>query len=615
LRSIVPVSGDPLPLRKTVAPLSSPPPRSSPTPAPIPPISLLPPTGSEAEADERRTVTRLQLFMGTRLGVATLLLGGTLLIALEDQRGFDSFTPQFLVVLIATIYGGSLISSVWLLGSSHRDRVALAQVATDLLVTTGLVYVTGGPGSGFTFLYGVAVLMAAMVVGPISARFTGAAAIALYGSVSISLAAGWLPPPPDQSSDAYLLSLAELAYAGLLNVLGLLLVTLLAGNLSARLLTAGGALRLAEASAATLARLNDDIVRSLSSGLLSTDLEGRIQTINPTGLEMLGVTSDALIGRMVSEWLQIDMKLLIGREHESAVGVARAEGAARRSDGSRVPIGYSISRLTNIDGNAIGALVLFQDLSEIARLREVAARQERLAVLGRLSAGLAHEIRNPLSSISGSVELVRESPDLDDEERKLLGIILDEVERLDDLVTTMLQVGRPREPQRADEDLRHTVETVVEMARRGPAAAKGVTIERHVPNDPVAAWVDRDQVRQVLWNLVKNALQASPPGTVVRVRTAGNPDGSALLEVSDEGQGIDPGQRDKVYNMFYSERTHGAGIGLALVRQIVDAHGGTIEIQSEQNQGATFIVTFPTREHATAAAAAQRARPAARAHE
>jgi two-component system sensor histidine kinase PilS (NtrC family) len=573
----------------------------------------LPPPSQPTEPDERRAVTRLQLFMGTRLGVATLLLGGTLLIALEDQRGFDSFTPQFLVVLIATIYGASLISSVWLLGSAHRDRVALAQVATDLLVTTGLVYVTGGPGSGFTFLFGVAVLMAAMVVGPISARFTGAAAIFLYGSVSISLAAGWLEPPPDQSPDAYLLPLTELAYAGLLNVLGLLLVTLLAGNLSARLLTAGGALRLAEASAATLARLNDDIVRSLSSGLLSTDLEGRIRTINPTGLEMLGIDADAAIGRSVSELFEIDMRLLLGSRE--TVGVARAEGHARRSDGTRVPIGYSSSRLTNIDGNAIGALVLFQDLSEIARLREVAARQDRLAVLGRLSAGLAHEIRNPLGSISGSVELVRESPDLDDEERKLLGIILDEVDRLDDLVSTMLQVGRPREPQRSDEDLRQTVETVVEMARRGPAAAKGVTIERHVPDDAVPAWVDRDQVRQVLWNLVKNALQASPPGTVVRVTAASRADGTAVLEVSDEGQGIDPGQRDKVYNMFYSERTHGAGIGLALVRQIVDAHGGTIEIQSEQHQGATFIVTFPRREQSSAGPEGGRTSAPARAHD
>ena len=576
-------------------------------PAGLPgPDSLLP-SHALADEDDQRSVTRLQLFMGTRLGVATLLLGGTLLIALEDKHGFDSFTPRFLVSLIATIYGVSLVFAVWLLGSLHRRGVALAQVGTDLVVTTGLVYVTGGPSSAFTFLYGVAVLMAAMVIGPISARITGAAAIVLYGSLAASLALGWLPPPPDQRPDAYLPASMDLAQSGLLNVLGLLLVTLLAGNLSARLLTTGGALRLAEASAATLARLNDDIVRSLASGLLSTDLHGHIRTINPTGLDMLGARADDVIGAPLSSVLDVDLGAPLGTARSSGPNTTRAEASGRRADGTRFPVGYSISTLVNIDGAAIGALVLFQDLSEITRLREVAARQERLAVLGRLSAGLAHEIRNPLGSISGSVQLVRESPHLTDEERHLLGIILDEVERLDDLVATMLQVGRPREPHCTSVDLRATIEAVAEVARRGPAAARGTRIECILPDAAVKTWADGDQVRQVLWNLVKNALQASPPGGVVRVGAASRPDGSAVLEVSDEGQGIDPSQRDKVYNMFYSERTHGAGIGLALVRQIIDAHGATIEIRSEQNQGATFVVTFPAR--------AERGRGQARASE
>ena len=249
---------------------------------------------------------------------------------------------------------------------------------------------------------------------------------------------------------------------------------------------------------------------------------------------------------------------------------------------------------------------MFQDLSEVTRLREVAARQERLAVLGRLSAGLAHEIRNPLGSISGSVELVRESPHLTDEESRLLGIILDEVDRLDDLVTTMLQVGRPRPPARRGLDLRELVTAVSDMSRRGLAAAKRVQIDCSVPQHPVNAWVDGDQVRQVLWNLIKNALQASPDGSTVRVRADATPEGGATLEVADEGQGLDGSQMDKVYNMFYSERTHGAGIGLALVRQIVDAHGGTIEIQSEHNRGAKFIVTFPARAHGSERGMSQR---------
>jgi two-component system sensor histidine kinase PilS (NtrC family) len=308
---------------------------------------------------------------------------------------------------------------------------------------------------------------------------------------------------------------------------------------------------------------------------------------------MLGGSAEALIGRAVAQALDIDLRPMLTAAPDANAGVTRAESNARRLDGTRFPIGYSVNRLINTAGAPIGALVLFQDLSEITRLRDVAARQERLAVLGRLSAGLAHEIRNPLSSISGSVQLVRESNALESDDARLLGIVLDEVERLDDLVTTMLQVGRPRAPVRSDHDLRQTIDAVVEMAQRGPAAAKEVSIRRDVPAQAVIANVDGDQIRQVVWNLVKNALQASPQGASIRVAAHMTTEGAARLEVSDEGEGLDRSQMDKVYNMFYSERTHGAGIGLALVRQIVDAHGGTIEILSERKRGATFIVTLP----------------------
>jgi two-component system sensor histidine kinase PilS (NtrC family) len=566
--------------------LDSQPEAATPLAPPVSPVQVI------AE-EERQAARRLQLFMGTRLGVATLLLGGTLLVALDNSRGADSFTPRFLMTLIAAIYGGSLLFSLWLLGSTNKRRAAIAQVVGDLIITTALVYITGGAGSGFTFLYGVAVLMAAMVVGPAPARVAGATAIVLYTALVTSLSLSWLPPPPDQSIEAYQLPLTELVYAALLNVLGLCLVTLLAGSLSARLLSAGGQLRRAEANAASLARLNADIVRSLTSGLLTTDLAGHIRTVNPAAVEMLGTDLFSLIGEPVANYLPIDVSIIVNRRSDSEGGIARAEARATRLNGTKFPAGYSLNALNSIEGTLIGALVVFQDLSEIVQLREVAVRGERLGVLGRLSAGLAHEIRNPLSSISGSVELVRDSARLGDEDRRLLGIVLREVERLDDLVSTMLLVGRPREPLRGQQDLRLIVAEVVEMARRGPASDAGVITDYTVPNDPVYAWVDGDQIRQVLWNLVKNALQASPRGATVHVQTRSAPPDGALFEVIDQGRGIDASQREKVYDMFHSERTHGAGIGLALVRQIIDAHHGAIDIVSEHNRGATFVVTLP----------------------
>jgi two-component system sensor histidine kinase PilS (NtrC family) len=562
-----------------------------PEPSPTPPgpaigSASLAPTMFDSE-EQQQAARRLLLFMGTRLAVATLLLGSTLWLALENKHGTDSFTPRFLMALIATIYGGSLVSSLWLLRERDHARVGMLQVALDLVLTTGLVYITGGAGSGFSFLYGVAVLMAAMVLGPNPARVAGVLALALYTALIAGLSFGKLTPPPDQPIDAYQMPGSELAYAWLLNVFGLLLVTLLAGSLAARVWSTGGRLRLAEASAASLARLTEDIVRSLNSGLVTTDLNGRIRSINPAALEILRADEHAVLGEAVEKHLPID-----GFEIALRDGVARAEGNARRTDGSTFPVGFSLNALNNLDGTSIGALILFQDLSEIVALREKAARGERLAVLGRLSAGLAHEIRNPLGSISGSVQLVKDSARLNQEDRNLLGIVLREVERLDDLVSTMLLVGRPREPLRKPCDLRQLAEDVVEITRRGPAADGGIDIDVVRGDAPVMAWADEDQIRQVLWNLLKNALQASPRGTVVRVDASVRA-AFAVLEVSDQGRGIDHGQRTKIYDMFYSERTHGAGIGLALVRQIVDAHQGKIEIISEQSRGATFVVSLP----------------------
>jgi two-component system sensor histidine kinase PilS (NtrC family) len=273
--------------------------------------------------------------------------------------------------------------------------------------------------------------------------------------------------------------------------------------------------------------------------------------------------------------------------------VFHAEGTVTRPDGSAFPIGYSITPLINARGEDVGRVVVFQDLSELTLLRDKAKRSERLTILGRLSAGLAHEIRNPLNSISGSVELVLDSSRLDDQERRLLSVVLSETDRLNDLVTTMLQVGRPVSPQPTLVDPRGTVEEVVEMARRGPAKTSEAHIELQMPDQPLQAWLDISQLKQVLWNLIKNALQASPYGTTIKVGIAPGNYGGTTFEVSDQGIGLETTRKDKLYDMFYSERTHGAGIGLALVRQIVDAHGGSIEVDSSPERGTVFRVYFP----------------------
>ncbi len=541
------------------------------------------------DREEFNSNRRLQWVLGGRLIIATVLLGATMYLALDAIR-YGRFTPTFLLILISAIYGSSILFGVWLLRGRRETRVATAITTLDVLLITGLVYLTGGAGSIFSFLYGAQILTAALTLGTGAAYYTAAASLACYFLQALALNLGWLPPPPDQPLSHYILSSRDFQLALVSNMVGIAAVALLATNLARRAQVAGARLIEAEQSTARLVRLNDDIVRSIASGLITADDDGHILGLNRAAVEILRDRTGSLLGQPLSKVLpEYGAKRL-------SEPPRRAEAIGRRADRSKFPMGYTLSSLLDADGNPSGLLLAFQDLTEIKTLRNQAERAQRFAALGQLATGLAHEIRNPLSSISGSVEMVREGNALSSEDARLLGIVISEVERLNSLVTTMLQVGRPSQIQTEALDLRSIAGEVVAVARGEATASNGLDIDEIEPDEPVVAIVDPDRMRQVVWNLLKNALQASPRGGRVEVRTGRDPKGRAFLEVADEGPGIEEAQRERLFDMFYSGRRHGVGLGLALVRQIVDQHKGRIEIVDRDGPGTCFRVTLPTNE-------------------
>lgn len=530
---------------------------------------------------------RLQWVLGGRLIIATVLLGATMYLALDAIR-YGHFTPTFLLILISAIYGSSILFGVWLLRGRRQNQVAVAITTLDVLLITGLVYLTGGAGSIFSFLYGAQILTAALTLGTSAAYYTAAASLACYFLQGLSLNLGWLPPPPDQPLSQYVLSSRDFLLALVSNMVGITAVALLATNLARRAQVAGARLIEAEQSTARLVRLNDDIVRSIASGLITSDDDGNILGVNRAAREILRDRSGSLLGKPLANVLPT-----YSNQHLSGPP-RRADTSGKRADGSEFPMGYTLSSLLDSDGNPSGLLLAFQDLTEIKTLRDQAEKAQRFAALGQLATGLAHEIRNPLSSISGSVEMVRDGNALSEEDARLLGIVISEVERLNSLVTTMLQVGRPSQIRTESLDLRSIVGEVVAVARGEATASNGLQIEEIAPGEPVDAIVDPDRMRQVIWNLVKNAVQASPHRGTVEVRTGRDHKGRAFLEIADEGPGIEAAQRERLFDMFYSGRRHGVGLGLALVKQIVDQHKGSIEILDRDGAGTCFRVTLPT---------------------
>lgn len=521
--------------------------------------------------------------MGGRVLIASLLLGGTLLVSVQQTNGAKDFTPRFLLTLIIGTYLVSVAFALWLPRTTKLLQVATAQLGWDLVLTTGLVYIAGGAASGFTFLYGANVLLAAIVVGPAAARLTTVFSLVLYVGMALSLTNGWLDHPIDQPQQRYVLNAADATFTVLVNILGLLLVAYLATSLAGRLRHTGGRLRVATAQAAGLARLNEDILRSLSSGLLTTDTEQHVRTVNPAGLDIFQVTTEQILGRTTASFFLDDIA--------RTPGPIRHEGTGQRPGGKSFPLGFSKTPLVNAEGERTGDLFLFQDLTELMELRQVAVRAERLAALGRLAAALAHEIRNPLGSISGSVQLVRDSASTEEEDRRLLGIVLREVDRLNDLVNTMLQVSRPPAPERLHAALVALTSEVVEVARRDHRS-KDLELSVSSPPGELYAAVDSDQIRQVVWNLLSNALQHAPRNSTVQIEV--REEGSSVLwTIEDTGPGVPAEARGHLFDMFYSKRPHGVGLGLALVDQIVRAHGGEVRVVSPPGRGAKFEVRLP----------------------
>jgi two-component system sensor histidine kinase PilS (NtrC family) len=515
---------------------------------------------------------RALVVLAVRLAAVGVLLGGSLLLSPLH----DSFTPSALLWLIATAFAATVAFSIALQRGAAPEVVGGAQVALDLGLATGLVYLTGGALSGFGSLYAAVILVSALLLGPRPTFVVGGIALILYLGLATAIAEGWVRPPADQPSARYLVATDVLLAAVLRTSVGLLVVSALAGTLADRLSAARGEAVRATEAARGYQRFAEDVVRSIASGLLTVDLEGKIETANATALDVLRTTEEALVGRPVGEALPV----------EPGTARLRVDGAGRRSDGTPFPVGLTRTPLRDEGGRVLGALIVFQDLSELVMLREKAERTERLAAVGRLAVGLAHEIRNPLGSISGSVELVRDSGTLGEEDRRLLELVLEETARLDELVGTMLSVGRPTLPERIPADVAALAREVVEVARSKSPAPIVLT----APGPAVAA-IDPGQVRRVIWNLVKNAIQFSPRGEAVHVRVVRGEE-EVLLEVEDRGPGIAEADRERIFDMFFTKRTHGVGIGLALVKQIVDAHGARIDLDSTEGRGSLFRVRF-----------------------
>jgi two-component system, NtrC family, sensor histidine kinase PilS len=547
-------------------------------------------------APRTETYNAVRWLIIMRAGVTTLLLvsvGGVYL------WGYLPFGFKPFAAVVAASYALSAVSWIgarWLGGSF---RFAEIQIYLDILLETALIYATGGTFSLFAFIYLFSIMATSIVVAPRKSFVTATVSVLAHGLLLDMQFYRVLPPIGDFAARQDVL--AEGSFTILLisaNACASFTVAYLATYLAEQLRQVRFQARRTEASLAELQVLHEDIVQSVSSGLVTFNRDGRLLTANRT-VEALGGRSQAEL--RLTPWDRIFQQALAFPQlwrtlHDRMQSPHRFPAMLVRGDGSTIPIGVSASVLRRGSGEPVGVICSFQDLSEIKRIEAQMRHADRLAAIGRLAAGLAHEIRNPIASIRGSVEVLRQNLKPQGADRRLMDIVLRESDRLDGTITEFLEFSRPRRLQPALTDVTQMIDEVLLLIGQ---SGQGVRIVKEYPDGTVKAYVDAAQVRQALWNLCRNSLDAMPQGgdlrVVARLALAEGQEQRTLVEilVEDSGPGISSEHLPNIFEPFFTTKPDGTGLGLAIVHRIIQEHEGDIRVETARSGGARFVILLP----------------------
>ncbi len=552
---------------------------------------------------------RLVVLMGARLTLALVSLGITL--ALDAALGEASEGERLgLYGTVASAFVATVAYGLLLPRIRRPRRFAAINIATDIAIVSALVLFSGGPDSLFTFLYLLVAAYGALLFERRGALITAGLGGAAYGAVLLAAAGGGAVGEGEGHPPTVLFALWGVHAAGIA------LVAALSSFLAAELRRTGEALRQRTSDLRDLAHLHQRTVESLMSGLLTTDSEGLVTSFNPEAERITGRKAAWVLGRDVEDVLPGVREVAIGgRPRPDAHG--RARMLFPQADGSQLHLGVAGYILRDAEGAPSGHVVIFQDVTDVVAMEAELRRSERLAAVGELSASIAHEIRNPLAAISGSIQILRRaSPEGGEagEAGRLMDIVLRETDRLNRLITDFLLYARPGPLQLDAVTLEECVEETLEMLET--SAPQGVRIEVNVPAG-LAVRADAAQLRQVLWNLALNGCQAMPEGGRLAIRaealaeppqdgSAGSRNGqeegkSAWVDVTvqDQGAGIPPDAMDHVFEPFFTTKQGGTGLGLATVHRIVQEHGGSIRVETGADRGTSFRIRLPGAEAAS----------------
>ena len=528
--------------------------------------------------------------MISRLAMTAALLA---IVGLTERDNTSrSFIPVLAAVACATVVLSGFYFAALRTRLSHRTQ-GYIQFSLDICSVTWLVYNTGDVESPFLALYLVIIFAACALLGRTGVSLVGALAGVLYvcvGVLTISglqpRAAGWSPYEGSE------LSWTQFMFS--LNLVAIFAVAILSSQLAERIRRSETQLASATRDLADYRLFNDRIIESMRSGLVTTDLQGHIITFNRAAEEITGYrTTDVRGNNIFTIFGDIEKQIEAGLESiRTRTRLPRFDIGCKTADGREIHLGFSVAPLVDEADNSRGYVLTFQDLTEVMELEREVRRQERLAALGKMAAGLAHEIRNPLASMRGSVQVLASELSFSHDQSQLMQIVLRESDRLNRIVSDFLTYARPPKIERAVIELSSLLSETIALLRNSPELRPDHLIREEYPDEPLLYQGDPNQMRQIFWNLARNAIQAMPQGGELCVTLDAKTNRDVTIAFSDTGEGMSREQKDRLFEPFNSS-SGGTGLGMAIVYQLVRDHNGNVLVDSEEGKGTRIAIRLP----------------------
>ncbi|MGZ3634878.1 MAG: two-component system sensor histidine kinase NtrB [Syntrophales bacterium] len=553
---------------------------------------------SDQLLQEEGTDTRLRWLMLSRVAIVTFLLMVTTFIKFQKTEIFPEKAVTSLYALCAITYFLSL-TYVLLLKFVKNNRLNVyIQALTDVALITFLVYITGGISSIYSIFYPLVIIYSVLFLEKRGGLIIASASGILYGLLLDLEYYGIIHPINALAVHDYDMGAGYVFSRIFIHLLSFYIIGLLASFVVEQERKVRTLLAEKETAFDQLDLLHRSIIESVETGIMTINLQGKIKSLNRAAEEISGFTFSEVENKNIVEvfpgFAMVQAKIREDDDKRSSKNRYNIEFS--RDKNSKLILSCLVSTLKDGKGKRIGDIVIFQDITSMIEMEEALEKSKRLALIGEMAAGLAHEMRNPLASLSGSIQILKRDLQLSEVDEKLMQIILRGKDQLDHVIRDFLLLARPAPGDRETVFIRETIEGVIESIRYLPDWNDDIRVSLEL-SDNLSVYANRTEIREVIWNLVMNAVQSMPEGGELIVETRKSYDGahgeSLEIRVSDTGYGIDDRYLDRIFEPFFTTRERGTGLGLAIVNRIIEGYMGRILIRKGIEKGTICTVSLP----------------------